>query len=333
MPIPLERLHFMRTGSELVRATKPFAVEVRWRSWWHFWSTLAVLVGLLGVAGADLGWGWRLLGGALVGLVLVRMFIIYHDYQHGAILRGSRLAGILLWVYGLLLLTPSSIWRRTHHHHHSNNGRLEAAGIGSFPVMTTRAYARASRPRRLLYAMSRHPLTIVTGYLTVFLYGMCLYPLLLQPRKHADAALALAVHVVLVLALAAFAPALLLWTVAVPMFVATALGSYLFYAQHNFPGAKFQHGRNQDYTMAALAGSSYIPMNPLLRWFTGNIGYHHVHHLNPRIPFYRLPEAMAALKELQSPGRTTLSPFGVYRCLRLKLWDPDRQRLVSFRGC
>jgi omega-6 fatty acid desaturase (delta-12 desaturase) len=114
--------------------------------------------------------------------------------------------------------------------------------------------------------------------------------------------------------------------------VATALGSYLFYAQHNFPGARFQEKGDPAYAAAALVGSSYTPMNYVLRWFTGNIGYHHVHHLNARIPFYRLPEAMAHVEELQSPGVTTLSPLGVYRCLRLKLWDSDRQRLVDFAG-
>ena len=161
---------------------------------------------------------------------------------------------------------------------------------------------------------------------------MCLRPLLLRPRRHADAALALLLHAALGTALAAFAPALLLWTMLWPLWVATALGSYLFYAQHNFPEARFQEGEAWDHGAAALAGSSYIPMNPVLRWFTGNIGYHHVHHLNARIPFYRLPEAMAQLEELQSPGVTTLSPRGVYRCLRLKLWDPDQECLVSFAG-
>ena len=181
-------------------------------------------------------------------------------------------------------------------------------------------------------AVGRHPLTILAGYATVFLYGMCLRPLLLRPRQHADAGLALLLHATLVTALAAFAPALLLWTLLLPLWVATALGSYLFYAQHNFPGAQFQQEGAWDSAAAALAGSSYIPMNPVLRWFTGNIGYHHVHHLNAHIPFYRLPEAMAGLEELQSPGVTTLSPRGVYHCLRLKLWDPDRQCLVSFAG-
>jgi omega-6 fatty acid desaturase (delta-12 desaturase) len=263
---------------------------------------------------------------------MVRMFIIYHDYQHDAILSNSRLAAVLLEVYGLLLLTPRSIWRHTHNYHHYHNGRLHATGIGTFPLMTTQAFARATRRRRLAYVVSRHPLTILAGYATIFLYGMCICPLLLRPRQHADAALALLLHSVLVTVLGAFAPALLLWTLLVPIAVATALGSYLFYAQHTFPGARFQEGGAGDYAAAALAGSSYIPMNPALRWFTGNIGYHHVHHLNARIPFYRLPEAMAALVELQSPGVTTLSPLDVYRCLRLKLWDADLQCLVSFAG-
>src|SRR5438876_7887719 len=187
----------MRTASELVRSTKPFAREVRWRSWWHFWSTLAVLGGLLGLTCLEVHWWWRLPVSVLAGLVMVRMFTIYHDHQHGTILRGAPLADVMLGAYGLLLLTPPSIWRRSHHYHHRHNGRLQAAGIGSFRVMTTRAFARAARRRRFAYALSRHPLTILAGYATVFLYGMCLSPFLLRPRQHPDAALALPLHAAL----------------------------------------------------------------------------------------------------------------------------------------
>jgi hypothetical protein len=105
----------------------------------------------------------------------------------------------------------------------------------------------------------------------------------------------------------------------------------LFYAQHNFPGARFPNRAGWDYVAAALDSSSYLRMNPVMHWLTGNIGYHHVHHLNARIPFYRLPEAMAGIEELQSPGTTSLHPCDIYRCLRLKLWDPERERLVSFQ--
>ena len=215
----------MRTAHELVRATKPFAREVRGRSWWHFGSTLAVLASLLGLTCLEVPWWGRLPVSVLAGLAMVRMVAIYHDHRHGTILRGSPLAEVLLGAYGLLLLTPPSIWRRTHHDHHRHNGRLQAAGIGSFRVLTARAYARASRRQRLAYTLSRHPLTILAGYATVFLYGMCLRPLLLRPRRHADAALALLLHAALGAALAAFALALLLWTMLWPLCVATALGS------------------------------------------------------------------------------------------------------------
>jgi len=120
----------MRTASELIQATKPFAREVRWRSWWHLWSTLAVLAGLLGIASLGVPWWWRLPVSVLAGLTMVRLFTIYHDHQHGTILRRSALADLLLRAYGLLLLTPPNIWRRTHHYHHSHNGRLQAAGVG-----------------------------------------------------------------------------------------------------------------------------------------------------------------------------------------------------------
>jgi len=116
-----------------------------------------------------------------------------------------------------------------------------------------------------------------------------------------------------------------------PMAIITCLGSYLFYAQHNFPGVIRRDGSDWDHVHAALCSSSYMKMGPVMNWFTGNIGYHHVHHLNAKIPFYRLPEAMAGLEELQTPVVTTLTLRDIVGCLRLKLWDPEQSRLVTFR--
>jgi omega-6 fatty acid desaturase (delta-12 desaturase) len=112
----------------------------------------------------------------------------------------------------------------------------------------------------------------------------------------------------------------------------SAIGAYLFFAQHNFPGVRLQTGRGWSYVDSALHSSSYIVMGPLMRWFTGNIGYHHVHHHNAKIPFYRLPEAMAALEELQSPVQTTLGMGDILACLRLKLWDTETRQLVYWPG-
>ena len=321
----------MRKQSELVRATKRFAHEQRWRSWWHLWSTLAVVGSLLTVTTLDLSLWLRLPCSVLAGMVLVRLFIIYHDYLHGTILAGSWLAEGIMWAYGLLAITPPSIWRRSHNHHHKHNARTPETGIGSYPVMTTTAYARATRLQRFCYALARHPLTILLGYFTVFLFNMCLWPFLLHPKEHFDGAIALVLHLALVAVLAIFAPSILLLTLLLPMMIGCALGSYLFYAQHNFPGVKFLERSQWDYVAAALASSSYMVMNGLLRWLTGNIGYHHVHHINSHIPFYRLPEAMAQMAELQSPGKTSLHPLEIRRCLRLKLWDPEQQRMVTFK--
>ena len=320
----------MRNAKELVRATKPFAREIRWRSWWSLFSTLGLLALMIYITCLNIAWYLRLPASIVSGLTMVRLFVVYHDYQHGTILRNSFLAKAILEVCGLLMLTPRSIWRHSHNYHHTRNSRLHATGIGSFEVMTTLAFSRASWTRRFTYSMSRHPLIILMGYLTVFLFGMCLYPVVRRPKKHADCGLAFLLHVSIVTALAIFAPAMLFWTLLLPMIIGTLLGSYLFYAQHNFPEARFQDGNSFDFVNAALTSSSFIPMNPVMRWFTGNIGYHHVHHLNAHIPFYRLPEAMARLPELQSPRVTYLWPLAIYRCLRLKLWDPEKQRLVPF---
>jgi omega-6 fatty acid desaturase (delta-12 desaturase) len=107
-------------------------------------------------------------------------------------------------------------------------------------------------------------------------------------------------------------------------------GSYLFFAQHNFPGVWLASHREWSYVNSALHSSSYLCTGRVMSWFTGNIGYHHVHHLNAKIPFYRLPEAMAALEELQSPPTTSLSLRDIAACLRLKLWDPAAGRLVNW---
>src|SRR5262249_26961187 len=121
-----------------------------------------------------------------------------------------------------------------------------------------------------------------------------------------------------------------LFSLLLPLFLACALGAYLFYIQHNFPGVQMKPRQDWTYTFAALKSSSFMDGNPLVHWFTGNIGYHHVHHLNSNIPFYRLPEAMAAIPELRDPMRTSLAPMEIVRCFRLKLWDPERQEMVGF---
>jgi acyl-lipid omega-6 desaturase (Delta-12 desaturase) len=314
----------MRDSKTILRASLTYAKEQRLLSWWHLVSTLAVLAGLVLLIIVAESALVQVPASITLGLVFVRFFIIYHDYQHGTILKGSRVAKVLMTAYGLFVLNPPSIWSRSHEHHHRNVGKIYGSSIGSYPVMTKAAYARASRGERVRYVLQRHPVTIALGYVTVFLYGMCVRSFFVAPRQHADSAVAVVLHVALVATLAVFAPWLLLFLVIVPMLVACGLGAYLFYAQHNYPGVRLLEGREWTHLGAALQSSSYIRMGPLMRWFTGNIGYHHVHHVNAKIPFYRLPEAMAAIPEFAPQGVTSLWPWDVWKCLRLRVWDAER---------
>jgi omega-6 fatty acid desaturase (delta-12 desaturase) len=123
----------------------------------------------------------------------------------------------------------------------------------------------------------------------------------------------------------------LVLTLIVPFFIASALGAYLFYAQHNFPGVVLRDEAGWTYEGAALDSSSHLKTGPILSWFTGNIGYHHIHHLNHRIPFYRLPEVHRAIPELRRAKTTTLHPLDILRCLRLKVWCAESQQMVGLK--
>lgn len=331
-----------RSGKELFDATVPFAGEFRSRSWWSVGSTLAVLIAVLTVAAIAPRWPLRLTASITGGLVLVRVFILYHDFMHGSLLSGSRLAQVIFYTLGLLMLTPPRHWRYSHNFHHAHVGKVivtkESAfpvltsDIGSFPLMSTEAWQRAAVWQRLRYRISRHPLAIACAYVTIFFLVSCLNPLVKDPRKYWDGAFSLLAHgglIALLWLTAGFDVALFAFVL--PFAIASALGAYLFYAQHTFEGLRILPPEEWTFFGGALESSSYLKLNPVMSWFTGNIGYHHVHHLNSHIPFYRLPDAMAAIPELQHPTVTTLRPHDILACFRANLWEPATQRMVSYR--
>ena len=281
-------------------------------------------------AGVVPWWPLRLALSVAGGLILVRAFVLYHDFMHGAILRHSRLGKVLFFLFGLFALTPPRSWRYSHNYHHAHVGKpipeqegkfsMVTPDVGAVPLMSTRMWQRATFGQRLWYRISRHPLTILSAYLTVFLFSICVLPTLRNPRKFWDGAVSLLLHVALfatVWGLAGFP--VLFFSVLVPTTVATALGAYLFFAQHNYDGLRVMPIGHWSHFNASLESSSFMKLGPFGNWFTANIGYHHVHHLNSLIPFYRLPEAMAAIPELQHPPITSLHPRDVMRCLRLSV--------------
>jgi omega-6 fatty acid desaturase (delta-12 desaturase) len=320
----------MRGGKELILATKSYAVDQAIRSWWCIVSTASLLIAAL----VGTLWHFPLPGkivcSILAGLLILRMFVIYHDQQHQAILPKSRLADVLMAIFGILALSPTSVWKSSHNHHHNHNSKLRGSHIGSFPIMTKDHFWKSTKRERLQYLFMRHPLTILFGYVSVFLGGMCIFPLFEKLREHYDCLIALVVHAVIgVLLTVLFGWQALLLTLIIPVFIAGAIGSYLFYAQHNFPSVSFNDAAGWTYDKAALESSSFMKTGPIMGWFTANIGYHHIRHLNARIPFYRLPEVLKKIPELQRPKSTSLNPFEIIRCLRLKVWDVESQQMID----
>ncbi len=321
----------MRTEKELLIATRQFASENKLRSWSELCVTIGLLAVTLFIAVSEHFLFVRLGSSLVAGLLIVRLFIFYHDFQHGAILSGSRFARFLMDTYGLLVLSPPSVWNRSHDHHHKHNSKDLLSSMGSFPTMNTTQYRSANFLERSAYYWSRHPLTIAFGYLTIFMGGMCIRAVHQNCRLHKDALLALILHLVIAVFLGYWGMDKLLLGLILPLMVACAAGSYLFYAQHNFPGCHLEAREDWTHAGAALKSSSYLKMSSLMNWFTGNIGYHHIHHLNAKIPFYRLPEAMDALPELQKPASITLGVKDIYACFRSNVWDIDSKKLISFR--
>ncbi|HRE73353.1 MAG TPA: fatty acid desaturase [Flavobacteriales bacterium] len=322
----------MRTGKELILATKPFTKESKGLSWYYTISTLILLCGSIVTALLIEETIVRTLASLFAGLVMVRFFVIYHDHQHGAILSKSSVATIVFKLFGVLILAPSSIWKRSHDYHHNHNSKLFSASIGSYPIMTREKFLKSTPSEKRSYLATRHPLTIFFGYFSMFLVGMCVQSFSSSPKRHWDSLVALILHFSLQFIVFYFLGwEAWLFGIIIPFILADMIGAYLFYAQHNFPGVTFREKEGWTYHHAALESSSYMKMNFFWNWVTANIGYHHIHHMNSRIPFYRLPEVMKSIPELQNARETSLSIKDIVACFRLKVWDPERNKMISLK--
>lgn len=263
---------------------------------------------------------------------LVRLFLIQHDCGHGSFF-SHRLAND--WVgriLGVLTLTPYDYWRHSHALHHAASGNLDHRGIGDIDTLTVSEFQARTPWRQRLYRLYRHPAVmfgIGPAYLFLLRHRLPMglmrngwRPWLSATATNAAIALLVGVAIWLI----GLMPFLL---VHLPItFLAAAIGVWLFYVQHQFEETFWEHDGDWSFHEAALHGSSHYDLPPILRWFTANIGVHHVHHLSSRIPFYRLPEVLRDRPELHHVGRLTL--LESLRSVRLVLWDEKKRRLVSF---
>jgi acyl-lipid omega-6 desaturase (Delta-12 desaturase) len=323
----------VRTEKEILSASKEFVGENRVRSWYEFLITIALIAALITFCFfTQVPFLLRLPASIVCGLLYVRLFVIYHDFRHRAILLDSAFADVIMKAVGMYVLAPERIWTRSHEHHHNNNSKLTISGIGSYPTVSKQRYLTLTRGQRRLYLINRHPLTIIFGYFTLFIYWLNLKSFLESPRKHIDSLVTLLLHAGVAAGIwyfFGFQVYVLTWFV--PIFIMSGMGAYLFYCQHNFPNAQFRENHDWTYTNAALSSTSFMVMSPVMHWFTANIGYHHVHHINSRIPFYRLKEAMKHLPELHDVPTTSWNPLEVWRCFRLKVWDDQTGKMITMR--
>ena len=268
----------------------------------------------------------------VAGALLVRLFMLQHDCGHDSFFPARWANDLLGWVLGILTLTPYTSWRGAHAVHHASTGNLDRRGIGDLTTLTIEEFAALPARRRLAYRLYRHPLVLFgLGPAWTFLIRQRIPTG--HPARNPQEWLSVigtdaAMVAVLAGLVALVGPLSVLLAVLPVVLLAGTIGMWLFYIQHQFEDTYWEDRRGWDFRSAALQGASFYDLPPVLRWLTGNIGFHHVHHLSSRIPNYRLRACHESNPAFRAAPRLSLRQS--LRCARLALWDPERRKLVAF---
>ncbi len=304
------------------------------RAFFQLLSTLAPLALILAAMFATVEtayWATLLLALPAAGL-LVRAFIIQHDCGHGSFFASRKINDIVGRAMSVLTMAPYGVWRREHAQHHASSGNLDRRGAGDIDTMTVEEYQALSQFGKWRYRLYRNPFFL-------FGFGVPFYFMVLQrlpwyhsltPRDSWKSVIGLNIGLAIFYAplIYAFGFSNVLWVALPIVHVASAVGGWLFFIQHQFEETHWEKAEGWDFQVAALLGSSYYDLPRVLNWFTGNIGLHHIHHLNSMIPNYRLLDCIEASPELKSINRMTLRQS--FACAKLKLWHEAERRMISF---
>jgi omega-6 fatty acid desaturase (delta-12 desaturase) len=302
-----------------------------WRSLWQLANSIVpyCLLWYLMVLSLEVSYLLTLALAVLAAGFMMRIFIIFHDCGHGSFFSSRRANQITGFLTGILTLTPYEHWRHDHAIHHATAGDLDRRGVGDVQTLTVKEFQNLPAWRRWIYRIVRQPLIMFTvGSFLVFTIAHRFSRPGTGRRERTSVHvtnLALAGLIVGLIALIGWRAYLL---IQVPLLaVAASVGVWLFYVQHNFEGTYWVRHERWDFIEAGLRGSSFYQLPRVLQWFSGNIGFHHIHHLNARIPNYQLPKCYRENPILQVRPLTLLSSL---RSLRLRLWDEETQRMVGF---
>ncbi len=303
-----------------------------WRATWQVTSTLGAYIVVWCAIYFSLGVSWWLTVplSVLAGGLLVRNFIIFHDCSHGSFYKSKRANSFWGFVCSLLAFTPYFRWRWQHAQHHASSGNLDRRGAGDLWTLTVQEYLDASRWKQFSYRLLRNPFVL-------FVIGPLVQMLIMEripqsnSRKRERHSVWWTNFIILIMAVGlgfVFGWLNYLLIQLIIVLVAGSAGLWLFYVQHQFEDAYWARSDDWDYMEAALQGSSYYKLPRVLQWFSANIGFHHIHHLNPSIPNYNLERCHHAhplFKE--APTLTLLSSL---KSMGYRLWDESGQRLIGF---
>lgn len=305
----------------------------RWRALWQMVNTFGAyaLLWYLMYRSLDISYWLTVPLAILAGAFLVRIFIIFHDCGHGSFFKSTTANKVVGFISGMLTFTPFYHWRWEHAIHHATAGHLDKRGTGDVYTMTVQEYLESTRWKRFSYRLARNPIVLfVIAPLYLFLISQR-FPSGKASKRERHSVywmnMAILVMAAGLSAIFGIIPYIIIQLTA--MAVAGSAGVWLFYVQHQFEGVYWERGDEWDYTAAALQGSSFYKLPKILQWFSGNIGFHHIHHLSSRIPNYNLERCHKAHPLFQTVKPISL--FSSLKSLTFRLWDEQRKKLVGFR--
>lgn len=306
----------------------------RFRSWWQIVNSVVpfIITWILMVQSLNVSYFLTLFLAVFATGFMVRIFIIFHDCGHGSFFKSKRLNMIVGIITGLFTFTPYHKWHHDHKEHHATVGNLEKRGVGDVKTLTIDEYLSLSKWKRFSYRVYRNPI-ILFGIAPIFLFSI-------QARftkKYMNLRERIYVHLTSIASIAIVL--LMIWAIGLKAFLmiqlpvfymATMVGLWLFYVQHQFEDVTWTKSTDWDYKTVALEGSSYYKLPVILQWFSGNIGFHHIHHLSPKIPNYKLPKCHKENDLFHNVS--TLSFISSLKSMNLRLWNEKTNKLVGFKS-